>query len=247
MIADKLVRNTIYASLAGQVITTGISLDGLNYALKSKDMVLKDILMLETVVQFVEALFYIWIIFALKNLKNMTPRRYIDWAITTPTMLLSTVMFMEYKNRKDKPGSGPVVFWEFVENHKVTILKIIFFNAMMLLFGYLGETEVINKNLSVGIGFVFFYLTFKLIYDEYVAATEEGSGYDGLAANNTNMNLFLFVVGFWSLYGVAAVMDLRTKNAMYNILDIFSKNVYGLFLYYYITQVGTRSTNPLKS
>ena len=43
---------------------------------------------------FVEAFFYIWVILALKDLKIMTSRRYIDWFITTPTMLVSTIVFL---------------------------------------------------------------------------------------------------------------------------------------------------------
>ena len=31
------------------------------------------------------------------------------------------------------------------------------------------------------------------------------------------------------------------KNTCYNILDIIAKNFYGLFIYYYITQIGSRS------
>ena len=32
----------------------------------------------------------------------MTPRRYIDWFITTPTMLISTIIFMEYRKNKEQ-------------------------------------------------------------------------------------------------------------------------------------------------
>jgi hypothetical protein len=36
------------------------------------------------------------------------------------------------------------------------------------------------------------------------------------------------------LYGVAAVLPYGSKNAMYNVLDLFSKNFFGLFLGYLI-------------
>ena len=38
----------------------------------------------------------------------------------------------------------------------------------------------------------------------------------------------------WSLYGVAALLGDKLKNISYNILDIFAKNFYGLFLYFFI-------------
>jgi bacteriorhodopsin len=39
----------------------------------------------------------------------------------------------------------------------------------------------------------------------------------------------MFIV--WSLYGVAAILPFFIKNISYNILDIFAKNFFGLFLY----------------
>jgi bacteriorhodopsin len=36
----------------------------------------------------------------------------------------------------------------------------------------------------------------------------------------------------WAIYGVAAVLPYHIKNTMYNILDIFAKNFFGIFLSY---------------
>ena len=201
-----------------QLTTTLISLDGLNYDLQDKDYVLREILILEAFVQFVEAFFYIWVILALKDLRIMTSRRYIDWFITTPTMLVSTIVFFEYLNNKSKT----IRLADFIKENKQDVLKIFSYNFMMLLFGLLGELQIIDNKIAVTIGFVFFYLTFKLIYDKYAYKTTEG------------MKLFNFLVVVWSLYGVAALMPLKAKNISYNMLDIVSKNFYGLFIYYTI-------------
>lgn len=218
MITEKNVARTIYLSLIMQLTTTLISLDGLNYDLNEKDYVLREILILEAFVQFVEAFFYIWVILALKDLKIMTSRRYIDWFITTPTMLVSTIVFFEYLNNKSKT----IRLVDFIKENKQDVLKIVSYNFMMLLFGLLGELQIIDNKLAVTIGFVFFYLTFKLIYDKYAKKTKEG------------MKLFNFLVVVWSLYGLAALMPLKAKNISYNMLDIISKNFYGLFIYYTI-------------
>ena len=95
---------------------------------------------------------------------------------------------------------------------------------MMLLFGFLGESGKISKKLSVSIGFVFFYLSFRIIYS-YGKNTETGK------------QLFYFLTVVWSLYGVAALCNETLKNICYNILDIVSKNFYGLYIYYIIKQV----------
>ena len=232
MIKEKLVAKTIYLSLLCQIVTTVISLDGLNYDLAIEDDILKHILILEAFVQFIEAGFYIWVIYALKDLKIMTSRRYIDWFITTPTMLVSTMIFMEYLRKKEE-NEDIVDFWEFMKDHKENIIKLVSYNFLMLLFGLLGELNIINNKFAVAIGFGFFILTFKLIYDEYASKTQGG------------LKLFSFLVSVWSLYGVAALMPIVPKNTMYNMLDIVSKNFYGLFIYYYIRQIGTRSNTLL--
>ena len=226
MIHDKWVSRTVYASLGIQFVTTAISLDGLNYSLSEKDEILHDILLLEAFVQVVEAVFYIWVILALKKLKIMTPRRYLDWMITTPTMLLTTIIFMEYLRFKETRKS--FTFTEFLKDHQTNILKIFAYNWGMLLFGYLGEVGYIETKMSVLIGFVFFGLSFHLIYSEYAKHTDLGK------------KLFMFLIGIWSLYGVAALLKIREKNTMYNMLDVVSKNFYGLLIYAYIRGVGQR-------
>ena len=64
MIGNITVKNTIWFSLLVQIITGIVSLHGLFITLPEKDRVLTDILGLETIVQFIELMFYIWISYA---------------------------------------------------------------------------------------------------------------------------------------------------------------------------------------
>ena len=118
MINKNMVRNTIWFSLLVQTITGIVSLHGLFINLKEKDKILTDILALETVVQFVEMAFYVWMAYAIININNMTSRRYIDWVITTPTMLLSTIMFMKYQEYKEKEKEEIVTTKQFLQDNK---------------------------------------------------------------------------------------------------------------------------------
>lgn len=224
MIKDKLVGKTIYFSLFVQVVTTLVSIDGLRYDLNDRDKILKDILILETIVQIVEAIFYVWVVAALKDINLMTPRRYIDWFITTPTMLLSTIIFMEYlKNEKT------FTFTEFMKEHQINITLIFISNALMLFFGYLGEIGKMNKTKSVIYGFFPFMFSFYIIYDKYAKDTELG------------FKLFMFLLIVWSLYGFAALLGTKNKNISYNLLDIVAKNFYGLFIYFYIRHINGKN------
>jgi len=221
----KLVHKTIYISLVLQIITTLVSLKGFGVKLNDKDSVLQDILKLETGVQIVEAFVYLWITYSLNNFDTMISRRYTDWFITTPLMLLSTIIFMKYNLYKERNEHKKVTFKNFLLEDSDNIKKIVILNALMLIFGLLGEKRKINKTFSIMIGFVFFFWVFKLVYEEYVKG------------NETNKRLFYFVFIIWALYGFAAMAGNNLKNISYNGLDLIAKNFYGLYIYYKIVQL----------
>ena len=50
-----------------------------------------------------------------------------------------------------------------------------------------------------------------------------------LKYTKSGLLLFYYFVVVWALYGVAALMSYKWKNVGYNILDLFSKNFFGLF------------------
>lgn len=216
---------TTWISLFVQLITTIIPLDAFSIKLKESDKILKDILVVETIVQSVEFTFYLGLLFLLKNLNQYTPTRYFDWFITTPTMLFSTIVFMKYSELKENKQEAPFTLLDFIKDNKKNITKLFIYNALMLIFGYLGETNILPLHISTTIGFVFFYLAFKLIYDEYGVKSKSGK------------SIFWILGSVWALYGVAAVMPVTIKNVSYNFLDVISKNFYGLFIYIRIKQL----------
>ena len=218
MITNSLVKKSVLLSLFVQITTGVIQFYGLFLNLAKKDEILKTILTLETVVQFIEAVFYIWLAYGLYKLKDVTSRRYYDWMLTTPMMLLATIIYFRYLENRE------FTFFDFLKDNKKNILKIFGYNWGMLLLGYLGEIKKIALITAIPLGFVFFGLSFYEIYANYVTTTEAAQ-------------LFYFLLFVWSLYGVAAVLSTNPKNLMYNLLDIVSKNFYGLFIFYKILQV----------
>ena len=127
---DKLVGKTIKFSLFVQIITTLVSLDGLFIKIPKKDSILQEILAIEAFVQFIEGFFYVWVILALKDMKLMTPRRYIDWMITTPIMLLTTIVFMKYNENTNLPFTVK----QFIEENKEDVIHIFVYNLRRSLF-----------------------------------------------------------------------------------------------------------------
>ncbi len=103
------------------------------------------------------------------------------------------------------------------------VAQVVALNTIMLLLGYLGEDGLMDIKVSATIGFIPFIIYYKIIYTEFVKKS-----------NSKNKSLFWYFFIVWSMYGIAAYLPYETKNTAYNILDLFSKNFFGLFLVYYV-------------
>ena len=97
----------------------------------------------------------------------------------------------------------------------------------MMLIGLAGELGLAHVLLTAAIGFIPFVAYFWHIWNRYVA------NQPGAQLGHYKI-IFWYFVGFWSLYGVAAFLPHTAKNVMYNILDIFAKNILGVILVYII-------------
>lgn len=222
------LKKSFIISLIIQLIIVVITFHGFFVNVSLEDRPLKEGMIIENIVQYVEFLFYVIMLFIIKrfNHTNITNIRYIDWVITTPLMLLSTIIVMKYFENKENKGKQLNII-EFLKENKITICKILFYNLLMLLFGYLGDIGVISKISSLVIGFIFFALLFYEIYNNFIKDK----------CVNINNNLFTFVFIIWSLYGIVAILPDIYKDFIYNKLDIVSKNFYALFLYYKIISI----------
>lgn len=210
-------------SLAMQLIIGIVGIHGIFISLPEKDNILTDIMILETIVQFIEMTFYIWLVFYLSTLNfDVTYVRYFDWFLSTPIMLISTTFFMRYLASKSL--NQTITIKNIIKTNWIELLKIGVSNVFMLLFGFLAEINIITRTNGLIFGSLAFLYTFYVIYSEFVDN------------NNTNKILFYTMFTIWSLYGVAYLFPYITKNTMYNYLDVVSKNFYGLFIYYFILQ-----------
>ena len=221
-----MIRKSIIFSLLFQFIIIVISFYFLNIQVKAKYRVLQDILLLENIVQIIEFLFYFLILLYFYDTLqkvDIAKYRYIDWVITTPTMILSTILFFRFNNiNNDKNNSEKLSLESFVNSDKENILLLFFLNFMMLFFGFLNEINIIDIFYSTIFGFFFFYLLFFNIYKLYAKYSSK------------NYFIFFFMTFVWGLYGISAIFNNNIKNTFYNILDIISKNFYALYLSYII-------------
>jgi len=220
----KLFSYTLKLSIYVQFATLAINLMVSTKNIPREYYIIKELFYLELFVQIIEGLFYIWLAYNFKKISNITPNRYMDWIITTPTMLITLISYLLFLQAKvTKQTSSLTLTSIFKDNYK-TLVPILSLNWMMLLFGYLGEIKVIPIIYSVLLGFIPFLIYYFMIYKNFVDKDKSVYGY----------NIFMYFFFFWSLYGVAVLMPYYIKNTLYNILDLFAKNFFGLFLVYII-------------
>lgn len=216
---------SLLISIIIQVSTGFIEILTLFVKVPSSFTIIKQLLTLEVIVQIIEGSFYLYWLFNFNAITNITPKRYFDWALTTPTMLITLIFYLIFLNYKENNIVGNLEFFDLFYQNFSTIIYILLLNWLMLLFGYLGEIQFIPVLLGVSLGFIPFLIYYYIIYIKYAILTKDG------------LKIYLYFLFFWSLYGIVAVLPYDMKNTFYNILDLFSKNFFGIFLTYTILTI----------
>jgi hypothetical protein len=222
MDAKYLFYVTLVVSIVVQIVTGIIEIGAYFVKVPTIYSIIRQLLLLELVVQFFEGSFYVWLAYNFTKVLNVTPKRYIDWFVTTPTMLITLMTYLIYLNTMVENKTTELEFFTVLKENSNIFIPVVLLNWLMLLFGYLGEMKIIPVLLGVFLGFIPFLLYYYIIYVNYV--TQNTNGY----------LLFWYFFFFWSMYGFVAVLPYYVKNAFYNILDLFAKNFFGIFLSYII-------------
>ena len=212
----KLTFNSTYTLLMTTGTITFIE------ALRSTIPEVRHIMNLETCISIVAAYFYSVFIQEAKeaeaknvplDYKKLNIIRYNDWLITTPLMILVLSLVLSY-------NSG-------VKVKLLTYALFFVLNLGMIGLGYLGDMDLMNKNVAFITSFICFFLLFGFI------------GYTFLPAKYSLANYVVFGLFFvvWGMYGVVNKFDEKNKNIGYNILDSIAKCLVGLSLWAYFTKI----------
>jgi bacteriorhodopsin len=191
-------------------------------AMRTNIPTVRHILNLETCISIVAGYFYSVFVEKIDeygkadkpiNWADITKTRYIDWAITTPLMLLVLCLVLGQ-------NSNSIV--------KMPIYVIIvLLNYIMLYLGYAGEINDISRFTGMVLGFVAFFIMFFIIYNNFVKPKYS-------LANNVLYGFYLFI---WSIYGVVYMLSEEYKNITMNVLDCIAKCFVGIALWAYYTKI----------
>lgn len=143
--------------------------------------------------------------------KGMAVLRYRGWTFSTPLMIIGFLLFL---------SSTTKIALTFT-----TAFTCVLLNWLMIFIGYLGELDIINRNVALITGFIPLILIFGIMYQVFIKNKF-------ILINNV---LYIFFILFWSLYGVGYVWELGVRNYLYNWLDLLSKSGFGiLFAIYFL-------------
>lgn len=200
-----LVRRTAKLSLAAQLAANLLILSAFVWDWSAVPPALNTVLLLEGASQAVEFLWYSFVL--CRNREFVASERYVDWVVSTPLMLLSLALFFCYRTG----GS--------LHDHPFELVATIVLNEAMLAFGY-----------AVEVGFV---ATFAGLVAGLVCMLGSFIALAAFAHESLSRSLHTLTLLVWSCYGGAALLRPELKNAAYNLLDIVSKNCFGVFLSVY--------------
>ena len=96
------VYNTGILSLIVQLLTGVVDFWVLSLRVPSSFTLLRELVILELIVQVIEFSFYVWMITKFNSIKNITPFRYYDWVITTPTMLITFMFYLNFLRNQEQ-------------------------------------------------------------------------------------------------------------------------------------------------
>lgn len=222
IITQSLVNNSYYFGYVLLMTTGTITFIE---ALTNKNPNVRHIMNIETCISVIAAFFYSKFNDKIKELGEYTKPteeqeneiveyRYMDWALTTPLMLLGLSLVLTIYH-----PTG-LMFKQF--------LVLLILNYIMLGSGYLGETGKLNHHIGVIIGFIAFFGLFAFIYHQFIMGKKQS------IANHIIFGIFVII---WSLYGVAYNLAPNVKNFMYNILDIIAKCFVGIGFWAYLVKI----------
>jgi hypothetical protein len=100
------------------------------------------------------------------------------------------------------------------------MITILILDYIMLLFGYLGEINIMDRFSAMIIGFIPFFIIFYLIFNKFMLKSY----------NPLNYLIFGIYFVIWAGYGISYMFEEKIKNILTNIFDCTSKAVVAIIL-----------------
>ena len=152
-----------------------------------------------------------------------TELRYIDWLITVPLQIVEFYLILAAVT-KVKAN----LFWQLLGA-----------SLVMLVFGYLGEANILDMYLALAIGMLGWLY---VIYLVFFGAAKKLNAESGNPSSQMAFNAIrIIVLVGWAIYPIGFVLGnfgdlgiegVKAMNAIYNLADLVNKTAFGLVIWY---------------
>ena len=152
-----------------------------------------------------------------------TELRYIDWLITVPLQIVEFYLILAAVT-KVKAN----LFWQLLGA-----------SLVMLVFGYLGEANILDMYLAFAIGMLGWLY---VIYLVFFGAAKKLNAESGNPSSQMAFNAIrIIVLVGWAIYPIGFVLGnfgdlgiegVKAMNAIYNLADLVNKTAFGLVIWY---------------
>ena len=149
--------------------------------------------------------------------------RYIDWLITVPLQIVEFYLILAAVT-KVKAN----LFWQLLGA-----------SLVMLVFGYLGEANILDMYLAFAIGMLGWLY---VIYLVFFGAAKKLNAESGNPSSQMAFNAIrIIVLVGWAIYPIGFVLGnfgdlgiegVKAMNAIYNLADLVNKTAFGLVIWY---------------
>ena len=145
--------------------------------------------------------------------------RYIDWLITVPLQIVEFYLILAAVT-----VVGAKVFW-----------KLLGYSLIMLVGGYLGETQLVPAMAGFIVGMIGWLLIIWEIFKGDASQLNANSG--NLASQNAFKTIRLIVTFGWAIYPIGYFLGMGEANTsgtldiVYNLADLINKAAFGLAIW----------------
>ena len=147
--------------------------------------------------------------------------RYIDWLITVPLLMVEFYIILR--------AVGAAV-------SSASFARLLFGSLFMLIFGYLGEAQLMNVTLAFALGMIGWAV---IIYEIFVGAAGSAAKSVAPAVASAFNSMRLIVLIGWAIYPIGYVwgymmggVDEASLNLVYNLADFVNKILFGLIIWH---------------
>jgi bacteriorhodopsin len=139
--------------------------------------------------------------------------RYIDWFLTVPLQIIEFYLILSIANKVPK-----TLFY-----------KLLVSSILMLLFGFLGETGLIDRTVGFVLGTIpWLYILYEIFYGE--ASRYSNQTKDKTVKFTFNALKWIVTIG-WSIYPIGYLLEKSNMNLVYNIGDLVNKILFALLIW----------------